>query len=215
MSRFHFAMCAAVAYLFMAPALGLSQEKWPCVCVGETEADRRIEASLDVLVDADFKEAPLNEVVEFLGASSGIPIIIDNKSLKEAGIQADTPVTFAAKRIRLRAALTHILSELDLTWQVRDDVLKITTPEIAFQLRFVCMYNVSELANEEQRVESLTQAITELFPQGESNSPERLVRLGHVLIVAGNRDQQQQIAEFLFALNKAQQDNHSPKPAQP
>lgn len=79
----------------------------------------------------DFVETPLSEVVDFLSAEHEIPIQLKSKTLTDAGIAIDTPITKRLSGITLRSALRILLSELELTYMVKDEVLQITTPEDA------------------------------------------------------------------------------------
>jgi hypothetical protein len=101
----------------------------PVVPEAQTAAHARIEQALDQLAELHFSETPLEDVVRQLADTFAIPIVIDRRSLDDVGLGTDTPVTISLKGITLRQALRHMLSELDLTYIVRNEVLKITTPE--------------------------------------------------------------------------------------
>ena len=103
----------------------------PLPVVPETQlaAVRKIEQALDQMTELHFTQTPLEEVVRYLAATHAIPIVIDRRSFDEVGLGTDVPVTFSLKGITLRQALRHMLRELDLTYVVRHEVLKITTPE--------------------------------------------------------------------------------------
>jgi hypothetical protein len=58
-------------------------------------------------------------------------IQLDTKSMEDAGIAKDAPVTMNLKGITLRSALNLLLRPLKLTWTIQDEVLLITTPEEA------------------------------------------------------------------------------------
>ena len=60
---------------------------------------------------------------------SPIPIWIDKKALDDVGIGTDTPVTINLAGITLRSGLKIMLKELELTYVISDEVLKITTPK--------------------------------------------------------------------------------------
>ncbi|MCU0876985.1 MAG: hypothetical protein MUF06_04245 [Pirellulaceae bacterium] len=79
----------------------------------------------------DFIETPLKDVVAFLAAEHEIPIELKTKTLTDAGVNIDTPITKSLSGITLRSALRILLSELELTYMVKDEVLQITTPEDA------------------------------------------------------------------------------------
>jgi hypothetical protein len=90
-------------------------------------AHAKIEQVLSTVVNVDFAETSLNEVAKYLGDAHGIPIWIDRRALDDVGMGGDTPVTFSLQSVSLRSALRLMLRELDLVYQVDDEVLKITT----------------------------------------------------------------------------------------
>ena len=91
----------------------------------------KIEQALNATAEVDFNETPLSEVVSYLRETYQIPIIIDKRALDDVGMGSDTPVTISLHGISLRSLLKLMLKELDLTYVVHDQVLKITTPEEA------------------------------------------------------------------------------------
>ncbi len=94
---------------------------------------QRILAALQAATRFEFIETPLKDAVDFLAAQHEIPIRIDEKSLREAGIKPDVPVTKYCRRT-LNSALQRMLDELDLTYVVRDGVLLLTTADEAQRL---------------------------------------------------------------------------------
>ncbi len=106
----------------------------------------RIRDALSKPITFEFNDASLSDVVQFLRESYKIPVIIDNRALDDVGLGADTPVTISIKGISLRSALRLMLREMDLTYVVRDEVLKITTPEEAENELDTRLYAVSDLA---------------------------------------------------------------------
>jgi hypothetical protein len=81
--------------------------------------------------DFNFIETPLKDVIDFLAVEHEIPIQLKTKVLTDAGVNIDTPITKSLSGITLRSALRILLSELELTYMVKDEVLQITTPEDA------------------------------------------------------------------------------------
>jgi hypothetical protein len=96
-------------------------------------ADARIDAALARVVEADtdFTETPLRDVVAQFRELLEVPVVLDHKGLEDAGIDLDTPVTFAGQGTTARAALRRMLGDFDLTRVVRDESLVITTKERA------------------------------------------------------------------------------------
>src|SRR6185437_3537691 len=69
----------------------------------------------------------------------------DRKSLRDAGINRDTPITQTLKNIRLRSALRLILAQLDFTYVVGDGYLLIASETEAEYKLSVKVYPVQDL----------------------------------------------------------------------
>ncbi len=107
-------------------------------------AEQAIRRSLSKPVKLDFKETPLDDVVEYLNRKAGIQIIIDRKALDDVGLGIDTPVTVRVDGIKLRSALDFMLGPHDLTWTIAHEVLLITTLEEAENMLPAKVYDVSD-----------------------------------------------------------------------
>jgi hypothetical protein len=112
---------------------------------------QKIEKALDAVAEVEFQATPLSEVVAFLQATYKIPIIIDKRALDDVGLGSDTPVTMSLRGISLRSLLELMLRELQLTYVVREQVLKITTTEEAGSEMTLRLYSVADLALDPQR----------------------------------------------------------------
>jgi hypothetical protein len=98
--------------------------------LGGSDSEKILKA-LDSPTQIDAKEMPLQDVVAHLKKYHGIEIQIDRKSLDDAGIQPDAPITRNVRGIALKSALRMILGDLGLTYLAQNDVIHITTPEAA------------------------------------------------------------------------------------
>jgi RNA polymerase sigma factor (sigma-70 family) len=94
-------------------------------------AGSKIEAKLEEPISLLLKEKPLGEVIELLSQQTGLNFILDPKGLAEKGLTRTTPVSLAAKEIKLKHALKYLLQPLQLTYRVEDDVVLITVPMAA------------------------------------------------------------------------------------
>ena len=92
--------------------------------------EAKIVSALKDQTDVEFLETPLADVISLLKEMHGIEIQLD-RSLDDAGIGPDTPVTRNLKGISLRSALRLILRDLELTYVIRHEVLLIMTPDAA------------------------------------------------------------------------------------
>ncbi|HRX78020.1 MAG TPA: VWA domain-containing protein, partial [Pirellulaceae bacterium] len=108
-------------------------------------SETRIFQALDHETTFDYLDQPLKDVIEDIGFNHNIPIFIDTKALDDFGIDTGTPITRSLKGITLRSALRLMLSELELTYIIKDEVLQITTPETAEAQLVTKVYPVGDL----------------------------------------------------------------------
>lgn len=113
----------------------------------------RVLAALDSRGDAAFVETPLREAMMCLGDEHHVPIVLDTTALANDGISVDTPISLAPiHNASLRSVLTAILSNLDLTFVVHDDVLLVTTWDTAEERhQRVRLYPVRDLLDGKTR----------------------------------------------------------------
>ena len=81
-------------------------------------------------------------MIDLLRENYEIEILLDKAALDDVGIATDTLVTAKLKGITLRAALQKVLGDEKLTYVIADEVLQITTPEIAGKRFYTAVYPV-------------------------------------------------------------------------
>ena len=80
-------------------------------------------------VDLRFDNTPLAEALDILGAQSGLNFFLDQQAMIEEAVTSDTPVSInLPQSISLESGLSLLLENLNLTFEVRDDVIRVTTP---------------------------------------------------------------------------------------
>jgi len=131
---------------------------------GLRHGERAIMAAMDEPVSVDFKEMPLLGVVDQLRRVGKVNMHIDRRALEDVGIGTDTPITFVAGDLPLRAVLELMLDELDLTWDIRQGVLVVTTREEAENRLTTKVYSVRDL---------LIEAADQQYPGGLPGVPVR------------------------------------------
>ena len=72
-------------------------------------------------------------------------MLLDRRSLEEASVSPETPITFRASDISLRSAPRLMLSPLDCVENINDEILEITTLEKANTLLSTRCYAVQDL----------------------------------------------------------------------
>ena len=107
--------------------------------------DKAILRALNAPVSVDFKNASINEVVEYLSAKAKQPIMLDREALNEAQISYDTPVTVKLDGVSLRTALKRILGDLGLAYVIKDQSLQVTSSVRAKEMLIVRTYYLGDL----------------------------------------------------------------------
>lgn len=112
---------------------------------GESEA--KIEEALASRIQLDFTDAPLQDVIDYLKDYYRIEIQLDRRVLEEVNVTSETPVTVNVKGICLRSALRLVLRNMEpeLTYVIKNEVLLITTPDIASEELVTKLYDVADL----------------------------------------------------------------------
>lgn len=105
-----------------------------------------IQRSLAQMVDANFDNIPLKEVVDLLGRQAGINIFLDPSELAIEGVTSDTPISLnLTKPISLRSVLNLILGPKRLGYVINNDVLKITSSQTKNSDVYTLVYDVADL----------------------------------------------------------------------
>ncbi|EMI55435.1 type II and III secretion system protein [Rhodopirellula sallentina SM41] len=113
--------------------------------VGDSETERRIEATLDDETSQRFPETPLNEAIRVLSEAHDIPIRINRTAIEGNGLTEDTPVDISLENVSLRSFLRLMLRDLELTYMIQDEVLNITTEDDANTNLVTKVYPVGDL----------------------------------------------------------------------
>lgn len=127
-------------------ALTERRKKWNSVDLRQNNPnEQRIYDALDKKVDLEFIDTELSQVLSFLQDRYQIPIRPDETRLTDFGVGLDSQVNLVISGVSLRSALKLILEQLDLTYIIEDEVMKITTTEFANQQRQSRVYPVADL----------------------------------------------------------------------
>jgi general secretion pathway protein D len=111
-----------------------------------TAAELAIQKRLDVKVKPDFRDQPLAAALDALAKQAGVAIHLDMVGLEQEAVRSDTPVTLALDQpISLKSALKLLLEPLHLSYIVRDEVLKVTSPQLVKGEVYAVTYPVADL----------------------------------------------------------------------
>ncbi len=117
--------------------------------IGNLRPEREIEIlkKMNMPVRLDFEEdVPLNVVLQYLQGYTGIMMMLDEQALLSSDIQRDQLIHVQLPGdISLKSALNLILGQLNLTYVVEDEVLKITIPSKGKGKTYTRTYYVGDL----------------------------------------------------------------------
>ncbi len=91
----------------------------------------------------EFAEASLRDVADSLTEASGVPIVLDVRSVDDAGIDIDEPrISFEGRSLPLGRLLDRILRDVSMAFVVEGDQIVITTADAASERFSVAIYPV-------------------------------------------------------------------------
>ena len=176
-----------------------------------TGREAAIEKALASPTQVEFIDTPLQDVIDFLKDYHHIEIQFDLKALKDAGVEPDKPITRSLKGISLRSALRLMLRDLDLTYVIEDEVLLITTRELAERQLTTKLYPVADLVEcrtskgqPRDDYDTLIEVITSIIQPttwdavgGPGSITGASLSTAKVLIVSQTQDVHEQIIDLL------------------
>ncbi len=211
----HFTRWFLMAMLLpaMAPMMAAEQAVTQESEGGGQSARLAIQRALETKGDFEFVEAPLEEVIEFLRQRHGINIVFDKLALDDAGVGSDTFVTRSLSGVSLRSALRLMLRELQLTYDVSDEVLLITTPEESEKRLKTVVYNVADLVRQKYEYGETTYdddwlidvVMANINPESwdEEGGPGSIRSLhGRSLVVSQTGEVQEQISSLFATMRR-------------
>jgi len=111
-----------------------------------TAKEQAILKTLNSVIDVEYTEHTLQQVVDHLEKLTGLTILLDKRALEEAGVKYDTPVNMKVKATT-RTVLRKLCADLNLTYVVRNERIEIITRERARELTTVRTYYLGDLAS--------------------------------------------------------------------
>jgi hypothetical protein len=110
-----------------------------------TKEEAALLKALSSSISVDFDKNSFKEVMTYLGDKTGINLFPDTASLREAGVEYDSPVTFKANRVSVRTVLKKVLGDLGLTYVIMDGNVQIIHPDRVKDFMVTRAYPVQDL----------------------------------------------------------------------
>ncbi len=143
---------------FLAWRFGVAAVVAGTILLGASEARsaanlRTPRASMNrVQPEMKFTGVALRDALNFLRDVSGANLHVNWKALEGVGVSADTPINLRLRGVSLRKTLSLVLAETgaseSITWYFDQNVIEVTTREIANRQLITRVYDVSDLLME-------------------------------------------------------------------
>ncbi len=100
---------------------------------------------LNSTLAVDFKSAAFKDVLGYLQEKTGLAIIVDEGSLKDAMIDYSDPVTFKVSKVTVRTILKKILADRGLGYILKEGTVLVVTSQRARETMVVRSYPIDDL----------------------------------------------------------------------
>ena len=173
--------------------------------------EQAIRDRLNQRLDVSFTAQPLSAVMNFFSQELKIPILIDDKALEEENVTQDEPITFKLDNARAINAIELILRPLQLTYEVDNEVMMITSKQL--EANITRYYDLSTILPDN----SLSGEIVELIQEMLSDSwaivggVSKLRMFGSVLVVNAPEETHLAIAELIRGIATQPTSNMKPR----
>ncbi|VTS06667.1 DUF4974 domain-containing protein [Tuwongella immobilis] len=110
-----------------------------------TAKEKEIMRALDSQVELNYRETSFSEALQDLSDRLGQPIIIDKAALADAAVDNSAPVTAKLSKVSGRTALRKILSDMGLTYVIKNEVIYVTSTVRAREMLVTRVYYIGDL----------------------------------------------------------------------
>jgi general secretion pathway protein D len=110
-------------------------------------SERRILEILEEPFSASFDRRPLSEALKTISEMTGLIILIDEPSIAEEGLRSDQPISLDLRgnQIKLKNVLKNILEPLNLSYAIKNEVVKIQSRRFMQQEMYSKPYPLKDL----------------------------------------------------------------------
>ncbi len=154
----------------------------------------------------EFLDEPLQNVLTSFRQKFGLPLEMDKKALRDAGIDPTYPITARILFANVGSALRHMLSPYDLTTVWDGESLMVTTIEAASARMELHVYDIADIAPTQRDMEELIGVIVASAPLDDrwmDGDPGSICSYRGMLVVSQVPAVHQYIEKLLPALRSA------------
>ncbi len=187
------------------------------------------------LIHVRFERFPLIEAAAQLSEQVSVPVLVDQKAIKDAGMLINEPITFSTEQpgtrervaelmaaktpiedwdanlvMRLDQVLDFILRQLDVTWFVEEGILHLTAQDHARMHHLIDRsYSLTPFRKQKIEDQSLRSALSrEYWAAFGYGRGAELVTVGHILTLRESFQIQRRLKNLLQAIARPD-DNQS------
>lgn len=174
--------------------------------------EQAIRDRLNQRLDVSFTAQPLSAVMKFFSRELQIPILIDEKAFEEENITPDEPITFNLDNARAVNAIELILRPLQLTYEVGNEVMMITSKQV--KANITRYYDLSSILPDNRLSGEIVELIQEMVASDSwaiVGGVSKLRMFGSILVVNAPDETHLAIAELLRAIANQPKSNMKPR----
>jgi hypothetical protein len=110
-----------------------------------TEKEIALVRILNSTLSVDFDKNAFKDVINYLQDKTGLAIIIDEASLKDAMVDYDDPVSFKINKVTVRTVLRKVLADKGLSYILKEGTVQVMTAQKAREHMVIRTYPIDDL----------------------------------------------------------------------
>ncbi|MBM3992596.1 MAG: hypothetical protein FJ303_00340 [Planctomycetes bacterium] len=110
-----------------------------------TDKEVKLLKTLNSVMSVEYDNDKFKAVLNHIQEKTGLAIIVDEGSMRDAMVDYDDPVTFKIGKVSVRTILKKILGDKSLTYIIKEGTIQVMTPKKASEYTVVRTYQVDDL----------------------------------------------------------------------
>ncbi len=123
----------------------ISERRKSMVSQRLTEKEVKLLKTLNSTLSVKYDKDSFKAVINHLQDRTGLDIIIDEGSMRDANVDYDDTVTFKVEKASVRTVLKKILGDKGLTYIIKEGAIQVMTPKKASEYTVVRSYPIGDL----------------------------------------------------------------------
>lgn len=168
----------------------------------QSPAEQKILAAIEDGTEIEFLDTPLADAMQYVSDLHDITVIIDDKGLEGIGLQSDEPLSINLSGVTLKSALKLILEPKDLAYVIEDEVMKITSKDVANGKMKTKVYEIRDIAADPEALIGAITAGTETSWLDVDGTGGTISALPGSLVIKQTYDGHRQIVDLLEQIRR-------------